>query len=56
MIKVKLSFDNDFILVLFKSLMHNFPKWSDTLYKSCGKLCKIFKRCLTILGSYAGKS
>ena len=34
-------------------LMHNVPKWSDTLEKSCGKCCKIFKVCLTILGHYA---
>ena len=29
--------------------MHNAPKWSDTLQKSYGKWCKIFKVCLTIL-------
>ena len=34
-------------------LMHNVPKWSDTLKKTCGKCCKIFKVCLTILGRYA---
>ena len=34
-------------------LMHNVPKWSDTLQKSCSK---IFKVCLTILGHYALKA
>ena len=32
--------------------MHNGPKWSDTLSKSCSICCKIFKVCLTILGHY----
>ena len=36
-------------------LMHNVPKWSDTLHKSCSKCCKIFKVCLTILVHYALK-
>ena len=36
-------------------LMHNVPKWSDRLSKSCSKCCKIFKVCLTILGHYALK-
>ena len=36
-------------------LMHNVPKWPDTLLKSCSKYCKIFKVCLTILGQYAFK-
>ena len=39
----------------FIFLMHNFPKWSDTLWKSCNKCCKIFKVCLTILRYYALK-
>ena len=33
-------------------LMHNVPKSSDTLSKSCSKFCKILKVCLTILGHY----
>ena len=37
-------------------LMHNVPKWSDTLQKSCSKCCKIFKVRLTILEHYALKS
>ena len=37
-------------------LMHNVPKWSDTLLKSCTICCKIFKVCLTILGFYALKA
>ena len=37
------------------SLMYNIPKWSDTLWKSCSKCCKIFKVCLTILEHYALK-
>ena len=40
----------------FNPLMHNVPKWSDTLLKSCSIYCKIFKVCLTILGQYALKS
>ena len=40
---------------LFNPLMHNVPKWSDTLQKSCSKCCKLFKVCLTILGHYALK-
>ena len=40
---------------IFNPLMHNVPKWSDTLYKSCSIFCKIFKVCLTILGHYALK-
>ena len=27
----------------FSPLMHNYPKWSDTLSKSCSICCKIFK-------------
>ena len=36
------------------SLMHNFPRWSDALWKSCsiGCSCKIFKVYLTISGIY----
>ena len=34
-------------------LMHNVPKWSDILLKSCSKYCKILKVCLNILGHYA---
>ena len=30
-------------------LLRNVVKWSDAFYKSCGKCCKIFKMCLTIL-------
>ena len=33
-------------------LMHNIPKWSNTLYKSCSKCCKILKDHLTTLGRY----
>ena len=33
--------------------MHNFPKWSDTLQKTCSNCCKIFKACVTILRRYA---
>ena len=40
---------------LFSPLMHNVPKWSDTLSRSCSICCKIFKVCLTILGYYALK-
>ena len=36
-------------------LMHNVPKWSDTLQKSWSKCFKIFKVCLTILEHYALK-
>ena len=36
-------------------LKYNVPKWSDTLYKSGNKCCKIFKVQLTILGLYALK-
>ena len=36
-------------------LMHNVPKWPDTLQKSCSKCFKIFKVCLTILEHYALK-
>ena len=36
-------------------LMHNVPKWSDTLLKSWNNCYKIFKVCLTILGHYALK-
>ena len=36
-------------------LMHNVPKWLDTLQKSCRKCCKTFKVCLTIFGRYALK-
>ena len=32
--------------------MHNALKWSDILYKYCGKWGKIFKMCLIILGCY----
>ena len=39
----------------FNPLMHNVPKWSDRLLKSCSICCKIFKVCLTILGHYALK-
>ena len=40
---------------IFNPLMHNVPKWSDTLQKSCSKCCKIFRVYLTILGHYALK-
>ena len=36
-------------------LMHNVPKCSDTLQKSCSKSCKIFNVCLTILLPIVGK-
>ena len=36
-------------------LMHNVPKWSDKLKKSCSKYCKIFEVSLTIFGDYALK-
>ena len=39
----------------FNPLMLNVREWSETLYKSCSKCCKIFKVCLTILGHYALK-
>ena len=42
-------------LLLFNPFMHNVPKWSDALLKSCSICCKIFKMCLTILGQYALK-
>ena len=35
--------------LLFIPLMHNIPKWSDTLWKFCSIYCKILKVCLTIL-------
>ena len=41
---------------LFNPLMHNVPKWSNTLEKSCCKCSKIFQVCLTILGQYALKA
>lgn len=34
-------------------LVHNVPRWLDTLYKSCRICCKIIKICLTILLRYA---
>ena len=55
-------FNNKFYILLgkksdlFNPLMHNAPKWSDTLKKSCSICCKIFKVCLTILGRYALKA
>ena len=40
-------------------LIHNIPKWSDTLWSDTpkwpGKCCKINKVCLTILRHYALK-
>ena len=39
----------------FNPLMHNIPKWSDTLQKSCSICRKIFKVCLTNLGHYTLK-
>ena len=39
----------------FNPLMHNFPKRSNTLYKSCSICCKIFKVCLTILDNMHSK-
>ena len=36
-------------------LMHNVPKWSDALLKSCSKCRKIFKLRLTMLGHYVLK-
>ena len=47
-------FAEDFIS-LFLAFIDNFPKWSDTLWKSCNKCCKMFKVCLTILGCYPFK-
>ena len=44
-----------FFEYFFNPLMHNVPKWLDTLQKSCSKCCKIFKVYLTILGHYALK-
>ena len=38
---------------MFNSLTRNCPKWSDTIWRSYSKCCKIFKVCLTVLGSYA---
>ena len=40
---------------LVNPLMHNVPKWSDTVKRFCSKCCKIFKVCLAILGHYALK-
>ena len=37
-------------------LIHNAPKWSNTLSKPCSKCYKIFKMWLTVLGHYASKS
>ena len=42
-------------VVSFNPLMHNVPKWSNTLLKSCSKWYKISKVCLTILQHYALK-
>ena len=44
--------DNLQLLYHFNTLMHNVPKRSDTLKKSCSICCKIFNACLTILGRY----
>ena len=43
-------------LRVFNPLMHNVPKWSDTLLKSCSICCKILKVCLTILWQCEVKS
>ena len=40
---------------MFNPLMHNVPKRSDALLKSCSICCKILKVCLNILGHYALK-
>ena len=37
---------------LFNPLMHNVPKWSETLSKSWSKCFKIFNVCLTSFGRY----
>ena len=37
------------------TLLMYVSKWSDTLQESCSVYCKIFKKCLTILGHYALK-
>ena len=41
-----------FYYIGHKLLMHNAPKWSGTLQKSCSIWCKILKVCQTILGRY----
>ena len=41
--------------LFFNLLMHNVPKWSDTLLKCYSKCCIIFKVCLTNLEHYALK-
>ena len=47
----------EFFIYLYgiNPLMHNVPKWADTLYKSCSICCRIFKVRLPILGHYALK-
>ena len=40
---------------MLNPLMHNVPKWSNTLYNSCSICCKIFEVCLTILELFACK-
>ena len=43
-------------VLLIDSLMHTIQKWSEALYNSCSKCCKIFKACLIILqASYIKK-
>ena len=44
-----------FFYTMINPLMHNVLKWSDTLQKSCSKIYKVFKVCLTTLGHYALK-
>ena len=44
-----------FKLQFLNPLMHNVPKWSDTLWKSYSIFYKIFKICVTILGHYVLK-
>ena len=39
----------------FNSLICDITKWSEKLWKSCSKGCKIFKACLTILRRCAFK-
>ena len=41
-------------VISFNPLMHNVPKWSDTLQKSCSKFCKTFEILLTSVSDHFG--
>ena len=43
------------LLLVFNPLIHDVPKWSGTLKKSCSICCNVFEVCQTILGHYTLK-